>query len=178
MRPTTYRLTLPSALAFLAIPLALTACGENEPAAPAPAAANTGWKLDTAPEGAQSVTEAKADAAEGEPIVMRGRIGGRAEPISDGSPVFTLVDLSLAYCGQETDDGCPLPWDYCCETPETIAAHSATVLVVDAQSRPLTDLATSGLEPLNEVVVVGEVAARPTADVLTIRATGVYVVNE
>ncbi|MFP3422727.1 hypothetical protein R0K19_25495, partial [Bacillus sp. SIMBA_161] len=67
----------------------------------------------------------------GEPITLRARIGGRATPISDDSGVFTVMDLSVPHCGQLADDGCPTPWDYCCEDPDTIKANAATVQIVD-----------------------------------------------
>lgn len=156
--------------------LLLSACGDQSPAAGAPADASPpAWLLTSAPEGARSVTEAKAEATEGERIVLRGRIGGRADPISPESPVFTIVDLSLAYCGQEAEDGCPAPWDYCCETPETIAAHSATVQVIGSSGGAIAEhLTARELAPLDEVIVVGEVGPRPNPGVLTVRATGVY----
>ncbi|MFG0314793.1 MAG: hypothetical protein ACF8LL_11520 [Phycisphaerales bacterium] len=129
--------------------------------------------LTEAPGGDVSITEAKANAKEGDQIVVRGRIGGRHAPISADSPVFTVVDLSLPYCGQLNEDRCGTPWDYCCETPSTIASNSATVQVVGDG----VDLADAGLEPLDEVVLIGTVGPRPDEQVLTIRASGVYPVG-
>jgi len=162
--------------ALVAASLFTAACSEQQPEAQtSTASTRPAWLLVAAPEGAQSVNDVKATAAEGDRIVLRGRIGGRAEPITEGSPVFTIVDLSLPYCGQEAEDGCPVPWDYCCESPETIASNSATVQVVDEAGRPIThDLYRQGLNPLDEVVVIGDVAPRPSENVLTVRATGVY----
>ena len=55
------------------------------------------------------------------------------------------------------------------------AIANATVQLVDADGTPLTaDFATLGLEPLDEVVVVGTVGPRPDPKVLVIRATGVH----
>lgn len=153
--------------------LAVAGCGEQS--AEAPAREGASWVLVSEPEGVESITEAKADAKEGDRVVLRGRIGGRKQPLTSGSLAFTLVDLSLAYCGQHTEDACGTPWDYCCETPETINAHGATVQVVGADGAPLEgDASVAGLEPLDEVVVVGTVGPRPSEEVLTVMATGVY----
>ncbi len=131
------------------------------------------WVLTSAPAGDVSVTEAKASASEGDQIVIRGRIGGRRSPISSESPIFTIVDLELEYCGQFSADGCRTPWDYCCETPETLTMNSATVQVQGSE----VDLTAAGLEPLDEVVLIGVVGPRPDQQVLTIRATGLYSVG-
>lgn len=153
----------------------LTACGEGAESNPQPATVDAVWMLDNQPANAQSVSEAKATAKQGDHIVVRARIGGRREPITDGSPVFTVMDLSIPHCGQNPDDLCPTPWDYCCETPDTIKANAATVQVVDEQGTPVnTSMAAAGLEALDEVVLVGTVGPRASQDVLTILATGVY----
>jgi len=150
--------------------LSLAACSESSPSASSPPAAGAAWLLDSEPAGARSVAEAKASAAEGDRVVLRGRIGGRPQPVSGESPVFTVMDLALPYCGQETDDGCPTPWDYCCEPSEAIAASSATVQVAGAADGAVAE----NLAPLDEVVVVGTVGPRPSESVLTVRAEGVH----
>ncbi|MEM1165987.1 MAG: hypothetical protein AAGI30_06815 [Planctomycetota bacterium] len=165
------------ALASLALAAAgLIACGER-----GMAAGDTGggdarsWVLASAPADAQGVKDAKASAQEGESIVLRGRIGGRLEPITAGSPVFTVMDLAVPHCNQKHGDVCTTPWDYCCETPESLTANSATVQIVDASGRAVDESPdAAGFAPLDEVIVVGTVAARPTPDVLTIRATGLF----
>ncbi|MFG0306753.1 MAG: hypothetical protein ACF8Q5_11130 [Phycisphaerales bacterium JB040] len=156
--------------------LSLTACSEGEPSTTTSASESTpAWILASAPADARSVTDIKASAAEGDEVVLRGRIGGRHEPIGTGSPVFTVIDLGLAHCGQNEGDSCPTPWDYCCETPETITANSATVQIVNTDGGSIgTSPADHGFAPLDEVIVVGSVATRPDDRVLTIRATGVH----
>jgi len=154
----------------------LTGCKENSTAVQVSTVpATTTWVLTSAPVGAQSVTEAKASAKEGEQIVLRGRIGGRKTPLTEGSPVFTMMDLAIPHCGENPDDACRTPWDYCCETPDTITTNSATVQIMDAHGQPITESpAAEGLSALDEVIVVGTVAPRPSENVLTIRATGIY----
>jgi len=169
----------PIAAAGLAA-LLLAGCGEssapssgaNETSGPAP----EGWLLASEPAGARAIADAKADAGEGEEIVVTGRIGGRAEPISSESGTFLIVDLELPHCGvMEEPTQCATPWDYCCELPADVADNAATVQLVDESGRPLeVDPVAAGLEPLDEVVVVGTVGPRPSPRVLTIRATGVH----
>jgi len=155
-------------------------CGEA-PTTPADARADadaraaTTWLLDHAPSDALPVAEAKAEAAEGQRIAVRGRVGGSVRPISEQSPVFLIVDTAVKHCGQLHGDACTTPWDYCCEPQENLTANSATVQVVDAAGQPIAqDLHDAGLAPLDEVVVVGDVGPRPDPAVLTIRATGVH----
>lgn len=134
-----------------------------------------GWLLTAEPPQAMGVTEAKAVVQEGDEIVVRARIGGRPEPLSEGSSVFTVMDLSIPHCGQLPEDSCTTPWDYCCETPESIRANAATVQLVGADGAAPAVAAAQALDELDEVVLVGTVGPRPSQDVLTIRATGVYV---
>jgi hypothetical protein len=156
--------------------LALLSTGcDNASAPPDTESTSADWMLSSAPADAQSVKEAKADATEGEQVVVRGRIGGRMKPMTAGSPVFVIMDLSVPHCGQIPGDQCPTPWDYCCEKPEDITANSATVQIVNESGEALdTDPASAGLKPLDEIIVVGTVGPRPGDDVFTIRAKGVY----
>ena len=163
-----------ASVALALLTLFATAC--DQPASttrventPPPAHA---WLLSGEPAGALGVVDAKASAKEGDTVVVRARIGGRMEPITAQSPVFVVMDLGLPYCGETHEDACPTPWDYCCDTPETIKANAATVQIVSDGPQP--DPIAAGLSPLDEVILVGTVGPRPTEDVLTIRATGVY----
>jgi hypothetical protein len=141
------------------------------------AATGSNWLLAQAPADAVGVAAAKASAAEGDEVVVRGRIGGRKDPMSADSPVFIIMDPAIPSCADNAGDGCPTPWDYCCETPESLAANTATVQLVDETGTPLVVDATASLEPLDEVIVTGTVGPRPEETVLTIRATGVHRVS-
>ena len=165
-----------NALALVALVVGtLAGCGQSATTSTATKApsATPAWLLDSQPDGALSVSDAKERAVEGDTIVVRGRIGGRKTPISPDSPVFVIVDLSLPHCGEDPDDTCPTPWDYCCEPKTDLAARSATVQIVGAKGNSVAPI-TDALRPLDEVIVVGTVGARPNDGVLTIRATGVY----
>lgn len=151
-------------------------CNESSPSAAADTpAASASWLLAAEPADVRPVGEAKADAVEGDEVVVVGRIGGRVEPITSESPVFTIVDLELKHCRETKGDLCPTPWDYCCEPRESLTANSVTVQLVSPDGSPMTiDPIAAGLDPLDEIVVVGTVGPRPSPEVLVIRATAVH----
>lgn len=134
-----------------------------------------GWLLTSAPENAVDVGEAKQSATDGDEVALRGRIGGRADPMSKDSAMFVMMDTGVPSCAEIEGDACPTPWDYCCEPSESITANNATVQLVGADGAPLAiDLRQHGLEPLDEVIVVGRVAPRPNEQTLVVQATGLY----
>ncbi len=157
--------------------LMLSGCAKEEsPSGSSANGASATWLLASEPEGALSVSDARATVKEGDTVAVRGRIGGRREVLTPGSAVFTLIDLGLPHCGENPDDACQTPWDYCCEAQETITANAATVQIVDQAGQGVSgDLRTAGLSELDEVIVVGTVGPRPNDSVLTIRATGVFI---
>lgn len=135
------------------------------------------WLVAELPAGAVPVAEAKRTAREGQLVVVRGRIGGRDEPLTHGAAVFVMMDPALPSC-EALGHGCPKPWDYCCESPESIMANSATVQVVgDTGGTLAVDLAAYGMHPLDEVVVVGTVGPRPVEATLVIRAQKIHRVS-
>jgi hypothetical protein len=157
-------------LLTLLIVIALAGCG----GAPTPAAAPTPatWLVTALPAGAIPVAEAKQSAREGDQIVVRGRIGGRREPMTAGVAVFVMIDPAIPHC---EIGKCKAPWDYCCETPESITTNSATVQLVGDNGKPMTiDLGKYALKPLDEIVVVGTVGPRPTAEVFIINAQKIH----
>lgn len=158
-------------LKFCTMLIAATLSGCGDGSTPAAASPDAPWLLADMPAGAIPVSEAKRAAREGEQIVVRGRVGGRRDPMSTDVAVFVMMDPAVPHC----KDGCKAPWDYCCETPETIIANSATVQLVDESGKPLrTDLARCAVKPLDEVVVVGTVGPRPTDEVFVIQASGLH----
>lgn len=149
------------------------ACGRGPGAGantPAPS-----WLIAEAPEGAVGVAAVKAEATEGQSIIVRGRIGGRKDPISTEAAVFIIMDESVPSCAEIPGDTCPTPWDYCCEPSENLTANSATVQIVDEHGHALRlDVRRHGLAPQDRVIVIGTVASRPTQETLVIRAQQVH----
>ena len=157
-------------LSTLLIVIAVCGCG-NSPTPGAPATTPT-WLLAAMPTGAIPVAEAKQSAREGDHVVVRGRIGGRREPMNANVAVFVMIDPAIPHC---KIDECKIPWDYCCETPESITTNSATVQLVDDAGKPMNiDLGKHALKPLDEIVVVGTVGPRPTAEVFVINAQKIH----
>jgi hypothetical protein len=155
---------------------------EEQASAPATAAPTAtlpaGLVVAEAPADAQDVTAAKTAAKDGDSVVIRGKIGGREEPIAKNRAIMTVVDASLATCDTMPADSCKTPWDACCEPAEKIAANSATVQVVDANGRPLAASLESiaGLKPLSKVTVSG-VARRPAgSETLIVEARQIHIV--
>lgn len=178
------RVQVMTLVAFAVMACGLSACGESSKpagstsAATGSSAGSPAWVLAAMPEGAVDVAAAKPTLKEGDTVVVRGRIGGRRDPVSAESAVFVMMDPAIPSCDAKGDDHCSIPWDYCCETPETISANIATVQVVDASGTPVaSSVEAFGFHPLDTVVVVGTVGARPDPKVLTIKATGVHKVG-
>ena len=160
-------------LPALLIVIVLDGCGDS-PTSPG-ARADTSWLLAEMPAAAVPVAEAKRTAREGDEVVVRGRIGGRRDPMTAGSAVFVMMDPAIPHC---EIGKCKAPWDYCCETPESITDNSATVKLVGAGGKLMSvDLADHAIKPLDEVVVVGTVGPRPNEDVFVIHATKLHRVS-
>lgn len=146
--------------------------------APATAALPAELVLPAAPADAKDVVAVRNEVKVGDTVVVRGRVGGSPSPIVENRASFQLVDASLKACGEgNPDDKCETPWDFCCEEPKTVAAHSASVQVVGADGRPMHVglKGTGGLKPLSEVVVKGTVAKAADSGALVINATGLHV---
>lgn len=146
------------------------AAGGAETAVPASAF------LEKSPDGAKSVEDVKKDAAAGQEVVVRGRIGGRVDPFVEGRAIFTLADESMKSCNELHADQCPTPWDYCCEPKDSLTAKTLTVQLVGSDGRPLKAglKGQHGLNPLEHVVIAGRVASA-AENAVVIDATGIYV---
>ncbi len=156
---------------MLLVSVALAGCGGSSTSSDSGGKTPVSWLAAEMPAGAIPVTEARRTAREGQQIVVRGRIGGRRDPMTEGFAVFVMMDSALPACGE----GCKKPWDYCCETPDTIMSNSATVQVVGNGDKALAvDLAEHGFAPLDEVVVIGTVAPPPADSVLIIHASKIH----
>jgi hypothetical protein len=140
-----------------------------------PAVDGSKYLLASEPEGVQDVIQIREAAQDQEEIVIVGRIGGRSNPWIDGRAAFSIVDGSLKACSDIPGDGCPQPWDYCCETAK-LPTSTALVKVVDADGNLIK---TDARELLNvkelQTVVVRGTAQRDEAGNLTVLANGVHV---
>ena len=133
----------------------------------------TQYLTSSEPAAVMEVADARKSAKADEAIAIVGRIGGSGEPFVDGVAAFTLVDLKIAHCS--ADEGCPTPWDYCC-TQDQVKDNIATVKLVDAEGKPVTDDARKllGVKELSVVVAEGT-ARRDESGNLTLAATKIFV---
>lgn len=160
---------LASVMVVLSGAALLVACGDN--GSSSQGVTPVSWMVPSVPGEAVGVNHAKVNAKEGEAIVVRGRIGGRKDPLSPRSPVFTIIDMSLSACA-----GCG---DTCSVEPEVLRDNMATVQIVDAAGEPVADNPiAAGLKAEDEVVIVGTVASSAGSDTLMIMATGIQRVEK
>lgn len=133
--------------------------------------------LDAEPAGAEPLASVKQSAKQGDAVKFQARIGGRAKPFVDGRAVMVVIDRALPSCADNKGDLCPVPWDFCCETQETILSNTATVQFVDDSGKPLklSVKGQHGLEELAAVTVVGKVESKDDSGQFVVNATGIYV---
>jgi len=123
--------------------------GDSKTSASGPLASIT---LAVDPGEALAITAARK-AESGQDVVVVGRI----DDIVIGYASFTLKDLALEYCGQESPEDCKTPWDYCCIPPEDKAAASLMVMVDSADGDGAVEAEDlPGLRLLDVVVVKGK----------------------
>ena len=130
------------------------------------------------PETAPDLLKVKESAKVGDDVVFLARVGGRAEPFAENFALFVVADPSLVSCelmGEE--DHCPIPYDYCCEDPDTLTKGIATIQVVDEKGTPLrTGLqGAGGLEGSKFLVVDGVVSEKNDAGLFTVDARTIWV---
>jgi hypothetical protein len=157
--------------------LSASACSRSEPSASPPAKSDLPerFALATEPPSPIPVSEARARARTGDSLVVVGRVGGAKKVFVDGAALFTLVDPSLPACGEGRADDCHTPWDYCCNDPAELAAHTLTVEFSDGGTLlKQNPRGFHGLDHLKTVVVQGS-ARKDEAGNLTLVATGIFV---
>jgi hypothetical protein len=134
------------------------------------------------PKDAKDIKETKAsaqkgDIKKGDTVTLQGRIGGRAEPFVKGRAIFILADGRLVACNEKPGDACKSPWDFCCETQESLKANTATIQVTGTDGKPLKIAAENagGLKKLAKIVVVGTVSEVTKEGAFVINATKIFV---
>lgn len=175
-------MTKPTIAILLAAVFFLSACEKASSPAPKPqpaAALPATLMLANAPSDAKPVEDAKSAARVGEIVTISGKIGGMMKPFAEDRAVFTLVGPGIPSCADTPGDTCTTPWDYCCETSEDIAAHAATINVVDDSGKVIkaTLKGVGGMKELSTVTVVGKVRAIEGAS-LVIDAQGIFVATK
>jgi hypothetical protein len=131
----------------------------------------------SSPAGAVSLVDAKAAAKAGDRVIFEARVGGRRQAFVEGRAIFFVADPSLLSCDQLHGDSCKTPWDYCCETPDNLLRHMATVQVVDDAGSPLEVSLRDehGLAPLKTVFVTGTVERIDESGAFVVDAETIHV---
>lgn len=152
----------------------LIGCNADEtPPAAASSTPDTTYIASSEPAGAVPVGDARKSAEDADEVVLVGRIGGSANPFIEGVAAFTIVDPKVPHCSAE--EGCPTPWDYCCEQNQ-VQENIAMVKVTDDQGKPVAKDARQllGVKELNLVVVHGKAQRDPEGN-LAVLADQVFV---
>ena len=138
-----------------------------------------GLFLAAAPGGQVAVKQVKAQAREGDEVVVRAVVGGEVNVFVDGRAIVKVIDAEMKNLCLSQDDSCKTPWDYCCSTTEELQPHRATVRVVDAVGETLkVGLKGAGpIEELKTLVIKGVVARGSDEKNLVINAQGIYAEN-
>jgi hypothetical protein len=134
--------------------------------------------VETPPEGALSVVEARAQAQPGATLTLRGKVGGKMNPLSDAAALLVLADeKAIKSCDVIPGDSCPTPWDYCCEDPGVISASTTTIQVTGEDGKLLrsTLRGAGDIKELSRLVVTGTVDAASTEAALIVNADKIYV---
>jgi hypothetical protein len=166
-------------LMLACVVLVAVGCGESRVAAPSNQEVNprdtadSSFLTESEPEGALPVGEARETVMDEDSVTLVGVIGGSTKPFVDGFAAFTIVDPKVPYCAPE--EGCPTPWDYCCQT-DAVKENIATIKVVDDSGKPVTADAREllNVKELSTVVVQGK-ARRDEQGNLTVAANKVFV---
>lgn len=129
------------------------------------------------PKDPKDVAALKKSAKKGDTVVLRAKIGGRAEPFVKNRAMFIVADRSLKSCDENPEETCPRPWDYCCESAESKRANLATIQFTDADGKPLKTGAqgVGDLEPLALVVIEGVVSEIDDKGTFVVTARKVFV---
>jgi len=135
-----------------------------------------GLFLTAIPENATSLSQAKAEASVGDQVIFEARIGGRTAPFTEGAAVFLVADRVLLTCAERHGEGCPTPWDYCCEQKEDLLANMGTIQIVNKDGRPIASSVegVSGLTAMAKIIVVGTVS-QSDGPTFVVNASGIYI---
>ncbi len=172
-------------LLTLATAVTLSSCGDKKDINTADTSLNISGSLQSlilseAPDGAAEIAAVRKTAKKGDTVTIQGKVMGRKDPFVNGRAMMMLGDPNkITSCDLNHDDGCPTPWDVCCDDPDVIKASTLTVQVLDTDGNLIKEgiKGLAGIKELSQLVVTGTVADGSTADNMLINATGIYILK-
>ena len=130
----------------------LPACGGEVGPALKSDAAGAAFALNVDPGDARSIVTAKSAGPGADVVVVQGRV----QDLTKGFGILTLMDTALHYCGEIKAEGCPTPWDYCCDTPEAHRAHELSVEFHGPDGKPVETVGLPDTRLLDLIKVRGK----------------------
>ena len=161
--------------------LTLAACSDKKEVSQKPAenrASLEQFVLSTAPDNASEIATVRSSAKPGETVTFKGQVMGSDNVFVNGYAVMIVGDpKKMTPCNAIPGDGCPTPWDVCCDDPDVVKASIITVQVADASAKPLKASlkGLSGLKELSWVTVTGKVTESSNKNNMVVNATGLFI---
>jgi len=172
-------------VALLGAAVIVTGCGragDEAPAAATPAPlppALTAVFTEVSPDAAASpIPELRQTAKPGDAVVFEAKVMGNKQPFVDNRAVFVVGDEgTLISCDMRHAEGCPTPWDNCCDEAEALRTGTATIQVVDDAGAVLRHglRGVAGLKELSRLRIEGVVAPQATETAFIVNATRIQV---
>ena len=113
-------------------------------------AAGAAFALSADPGEAVSVIDVKRSGPSDAVVIVQGRVQERTK----GFGILKLMDTALHYCRAE--NGCPTPWDYCCDTREVRREHALLVEFHGADKSPIETVGLPNTRLLDLLKVRGK----------------------
>lgn len=137
----------------------------------------TQFVLAEEPDGAVGVIAAKESVADGDPLVLVGRIGGSDNPWIEGRAAFTLMDPSVTVVGPGGNmaDG-EICMDDCCAAERLACTTLVKFVDENGQVVPVDSRRLLGVKASDMVVIQGT-AKKDESGNFSLLATGLYVRN-
>jgi hypothetical protein len=132
--------------------------------------------LETAPEGAIPVIEARGKATPGETMTVTGKVAGVMNPFTEGFASVVLADEKMETCDLIPGDQCVTPWDACCAAPEDVKSQRMTIQILGDDGMPVAESlkGVRGLKEMDSLVVTGTVNENSNAGNLILDVTGLF----
>ena len=152
----------------------LSSCNKEEVATETTVSPLDAFLVSEAPADAQQISKVFEDPVPGKEVVLSGEIMGQTEPFADGYAIVTLGDpTKITPCNRIPGDGCPTPWDNCCDDRAVVKKSITTIQFLDKEGKVIkTGLkGYQGIKELSFLTVKGKIADQSNAENLLINAS-------